>query len=77
MLKTGWHCLKKQLVEPVHKASKTISICCILHNISVDMNGKYDHSDSDDSDSDHEDDIIQAYNNRGKQVRESIRHFLT
>ena len=76
MLTTRWHCLKNQLVEPMDQASKTISVCCILHNICVDMNDKIDHSDSDGSDSDHGDDNIQAYNTRGKQVRESIRRFL-
>ena len=60
MLKTTWRCLKNQLVEPVDKTSETISICCILHNICVDMNDKTDYSDSD-----HDDDNIQAYNNRG------------
>ena len=58
------------------KASKTISACCILHNICVDMNNKMYSSDSDDSDSDDDNDNIQTYNNRGKQVRESIRRFL-
>ena len=77
LLKTRWRCLKNQLVDPVDKASKTTSVCCILHNICVDMNDEIDHSDSDDSDSDHGDDNIQAYNKRGKQVKESIRRFLT
>ena len=45
------------------KASETISVCCILHNICVDMNDKIDYSDSADSDSDHDD--IQVHSNRG------------
>ena len=70
MLKTRWRYLQNQLVEPVDKVSKTISVCCILHNICVDINDKM-YSDSDD-----DNDNIQAYNNRGKQVRESIRRLL-
>ena len=76
MLKTRWRCLKNQLVEPVDKASKRISVCCILHNICVNMNDKMYYRDSDDSHSDDDNDNIQAYNNKGKQVRESIRRFL-
>ena len=76
MFKTRWRCLKNQLVAPVDKTSKTISVCCILHNICVDMNDKMYYSDSDDSDSDDDNGNIQPYNNRGKQVRESIRRFL-
>ena len=46
MLKTRWHSLKNQLVEPVDKASKMISVCCILHNVCFDMNDKIEYSDS-------------------------------
>ena len=58
MLKTRWRCLKNQHVEPVDKASKTISVCRILYSICVDMNDEIDCSDSDDSDSNHDDDNI-------------------
>ena len=83
LLKCRWRCLLKQLEESTERVPQTILTCCILHNLCIYLDDKFDVEDeSDDDDDDNDDDggadgrADGRADGVGRRVRQAITDYL-